>query len=251
MPLRREVPCDDGDVLDDYLPGWLGRVPPTWTGMGESMAYDRAGALGRDASCADDRSVVAMTFDLDQEDLRATVERARSCDPDAWEALYRHCYPRLVNYARRRLPDQQAADDAVAEAMARALRRIADFTWQGAGFDGWMYGILRNVVLEQRRSHDRSLRLVERSASEAGVAHDGESANPGQVVADRHDHDLLRAAFAVLGEDDRELLLLRVVGELSAAETGEVLGMRAGAVRTAQMRALERLRTAMKELGHE
>jgi len=51
-----------------------------------------------------------------------------------------------------------------------------------------------------------------------------------------------RRLLARLPENQRELLLLRVVSGLSAEETGNVLGMSPGAVRVAQHRALARLR---------
>ena len=85
------------------------------------------------------------------DDLHALVARAARRDPDAWEALYRRMHGRLVAYARRRLPSGDLAEDAVAEAMARAIDRIDGFTWQGAGFDAWLYGVLRNVVRESQR----------------------------------------------------------------------------------------------------
>lgn len=46
------------------------------------------------------------------------------------------------------------------------------------------------------------------------------------------------------------MLELQVVAELSAGETGEVLGKGAGAVRMARSRAIDRLRLAMQEPGH-
>ena len=51
-----------------------------------------------------------------------------------------------------------------------------------------------------------------------------------------------RDLVALLPGNLRELLLLRLVSGLSAAETGNLLGMSAGAVRVAQHRALARLR---------
>ena len=50
-----------------------------------------------------------------------------------------------------------------------------------------------------------------------------------------------------LPDHQRELVLLRVVAGLSAEETGNVLGMSAGAVRVAQHRALARLRAMARE----
>jgi RNA polymerase sigma-70 factor (ECF subfamily) len=52
-------------------------------------------------------------------------------------------------------------------------------------------------------------------------------------------------AFRRLRSDQQEVLALRVLGGLSAAQVGEVLGKSEGAVRVAQHRALRSLREAM------
>lgn len=94
--------------------------------------------------------------------LRAIVDRARDVDPAAWAELYRRAYPRLFAYARRRLASEQQAEDAVSETMMRAMAGIGTFRWSGAGFDGWLFGIARNVVFEMYRESARS------SSSEVG-----------------------------------------------------------------------------------
>ena len=55
----------------------------------------------------------------------------------------------------------------------------------------------------------------------------------------------MAGAFRRLRPDQQEVLALRVLGGLSAAQVGEVLGKSEGAVRVAQHRALQSLRTAM------
>src|SRR5207248_9756458 len=62
--------------------------------------------------------------------------------------------PRLVAYARRRLVGD-AAVDAVSEAMVRAVARVDRFVWEGAGFEAWLFGILRHVVLAVRAAFER------------------------------------------------------------------------------------------------
>ena len=54
--------------------------------------------------------------------------------------------------------------------MARALDGIDRFTWQGGGFDAWLYGIVRNVVRELSRARWRNAGPVtdERPATERG-----------------------------------------------------------------------------------
>ena len=188
-----------------------------------------------------------MDGELDPGVLRAVVARAAAHDPDAWEQLYRHCHPRLIRYARRRLPTSEAAEDAVSETMMRAIQGVEAFTWRGAGFDAWMYGILRNVVLETHRRAGRAERLLRRQSADIDLRDQSVAVDLPHGVESADEAAALRSAFATLSPADRELLELRVVGGLSADETGEVLGKRAGAVRMAQSRALERLRRALEE----
>ncbi|MBA3429862.1 MAG: hypothetical protein H0U16_00025 [Actinobacteria bacterium] len=70
---------------------------------------------------------------------------------------------------------------------------------------------------------------------------------PLEEVLANEEEESLRAAFIRLSDDDREVLELRVVGELDARQAGHVLGKRPGAVRMAQSRALERLREFMEK----
>lgn len=181
-------------------------------------------------------------MDRDNE-LQPIIERARAFDPDAWEALYRRLYPRLRAYAGRRLAGP-ACDDAVSEAFTRAMDTVERYSSRAGSFDGWMFGILRNVVLEHYRSR-------------APVRHDTvpepESAEQGpldHLVAGEQAAQV-RRAFDRLEPGDRELLELRVLGELDAKQVGAVLGKRAGAVRMAQTRALSRLATELSELREE
>jgi len=177
----------------------------------------------------------------DTADQPALVERARRGDGAAWEALYRGCYPKLRAYAARRL-DPESARDAVSEAMARAVGRIGRFTWEGGGFDAWLFGILRHVVIDAQRA--ASARAPDEDPGDAA------SGEPGPL-----DHLLgteasaaVRAAFERLGDFDQEVLELRVVAGLSSDEVAAVVGKRPGTVRMAQARALERLRALLTEV---
>ena len=177
--------------------------------------------------------------DEDVSGIRQLVVRAARHDPDAWEALYRRAYPELFAYARRRLSSDQAADDAVSETMLRALDRMACFAWEGAGFDAWLTGILRNVVLETYRTQGRP-------PPGAALAPPG-APGPLEQVIDRDDRARVREAFGRLDPQEQEVLELRVVQGLTAEGVGAVLGRRAGAVRMAQSRALHHLRTLFEE----
>ena len=180
-----------------------------------------------------------MEVSLDQP---ALVARAREGEPAAWEALYRHLYPRLLAYAERRL-DREAARDAVSEAMARAVARIKRFVWNGAGFDAWVFAILRHVVIDAQRT------AAIRAHTGAGEPDEAPSSAPGPLdcLLGAEASTAVRAAFEQLAPCDREMLELRVVAGLSSDEVAAVVGKRPGTVRMAQARALERLRELLEE----
>ena len=176
------------------------------------------------------------------EETSDLVERARRADRDAWEALYRRLYPRLLAYAMRRL-DADGARDAVSETMARAVANIGRYRAVpgSGGFDGWLFGICRHVVLDAQRAAGRR---GYGPPPETAVSH----ADPAEELVSAEEAAAVRRAFALLSDDDRELLELRVVGSLSAEEAAAVLGRRPGAVRMAQSRALTRLRRHLSDV---
>lgn len=169
--------------------------------------------------------------------VRLLAGGAAQRDIEAWEDLYRRNYARLFTYARRRLASDAASDDAVSDTMLRALDRIENFTWQGGGIDAWIYGILRNVIHEAHRRERRSRPMA--TLPDQVLA----DADPVAAVVEGDRRAELRAAFARLSSEDRQLLHLRVVVRLSADGVASATGTTAGAVRTAQSRALHRLRT--------
>jgi RNA polymerase sigma-70 factor, ECF subfamily len=177
------------------------------------------------------------------DDLPDLVARAKEGDGGAWNTLYRRAYPRLLAYARRRL-DGEAARDAVGETMARAVAKIDKFTWKGAGFDAWLFGILRHVVLDAQRA--RARRPIGGPFPDDPVA---DTPGPVDQLLGAEEVAALRVAFAELAPADREVLELRVVAGLSSDEVAAVIGKRPGAVRMAQSRALDRLRVLLAEVG--
>lgn len=176
------------------------------------------------------------------DELAGVVERVKRADPDAWESLYRHSYPRMHAYARMRLPSGETADDAVSEAMARGIAAIGRFGGTNEDLTAWLFGILRNVVREQYR-RVRHIDPNDRDLSDVVSLTPGPEA---AFVAEAEASEV-RKAFGLLDAEEREVLELRVVAGLDAVAVGEVLGKRPGAVRMAQSRALGRLRREVFE----
>jgi RNA polymerase sigma-70 factor, ECF subfamily len=184
---------------------------------------------------------------IEPAEARRLVDAAAAGDDAAWEALYRALYPRLRAFFVRRVGAEQA-DDAIGETMMQAVASIDRFGWTEAGFDGWVFGIARHVSVDHHRRQERVRRYHHISRMFSGNKTDG-TAPVEQDLVIGDDQALVRRLFSQLTPDEQELLELRVIAGLSAEQVGEVLGHKAGAVRTAQSRALAHLRELMVRHG--
>jgi RNA polymerase sigma-70 factor (ECF subfamily) len=147
----------------------------------------------------------------------------------------------VVRYCRARLgriaSHYHAADDVAQEVCIAVLSALPRYRDMGRPFASFVLGIASHKVAD-------AMRAAARLAVPTEEVPDGPDDHPGpeETVVAWVDVQRVRALLARLPRHLRELLILRLVTGLSAEETGNVLGMSAGAVRVAQHRALARLR---------
>jgi RNA polymerase sigma-70 factor (ECF subfamily) len=111
-----------------------------------------------------------------------------------------------------------------------------------------MYHLARRCATDQFRKASSAPVGVDPSALES---HADESAGADESAASRDDHALLHRALGRLDRDDREVLLLSRLQELSFAEVAGVLECSVGAARVRAHRALRTLRDHYFQLQKE
>ncbi len=145
--------------------------------------------------------------------------------------------PRLRRYARALTGDTNRADDLVQDTLERAWSRIR--LWRGGeDIRPWLFTIMHNVFANQVRRYAHEPTLVPLSEEELASEH-----RPQQET----DLDLrdLQTALATLGDEQRELVLLVGLEQLSYQEVATVLGIPIGTVMSRLARAREHLRQAL------
>jgi RNA polymerase sigma-70 factor (ECF subfamily) len=173
--------------------------------------------------------------------LRELTSRAAGGQPAAIESLLEQIRPMVVRYCRARLGritgHYHVADDVAQEVCIAVLSALPRYRDMGRPFASFVFGIASHKVADAVRS-------ASKLAVPTGELPDGPDEGPGpeETVVASLEAQRARALLAQLPAHLRELVILRVVTGLSAEETGNVLGMSAGAVRVAQHRALARLR---------
>jgi RNA polymerase sigma-70 factor, ECF subfamily len=188
--------------------------------------------------------------ELTQVDVEAMVRDARAGDSHALGQLYDTYRDRVARFATGRLGDPEKAEDVTSETFEAVCRNLRSYR-AGTDFEAWLFTIAHRRVADHfRRRYRRQEVALEEASNPAG----GGQAVPGTLPAVAGPEEAVLAAerraevagaFRRLRPDQQEVLALRVLGGLSAAQVGEVLGKSEGAVRVAQHRALQSLRTAM------
>ena len=189
------------------------------------------------------RYIASQTGLVSDEEL-ARLLKARSIP--AWEFLFDQHFDRVYRYALGRLFSREEAEDAAASTFDRALATIDSYSYRGRPALAWLYGIARNVVKETQRAEMRQqgTGLVRRLLGRHNGHRSSDALSLMQVdgvddVVSRMD---LSHALDRLTDIQREVVLLRYFGGLSAAETGQLIGRLETAVYALQARALAALR---------
>lgn len=143
--------------------------------------------------------------------------------------------PRLRRYARALLGDRAAADDLVQDTLERAWSRIGQ--WRpGSDLRAWLFGIMHNLRVDQLRRLAPPMRPVEDA--------DGEPPTP-PTQSDRLELQDLQSALERLPAEQREIVLLVALEDMSYAEIAAMLDIPCGTVMSRLARGRERLRQIM------
>jgi RNA polymerase sigma factor (sigma-70 family) len=156
----------------------------------------------------------------------------------ALEAIYRDLAPTVLGYLRGQgVPDPE---DLASEVFVGVVRNIASFEGDERAFRAWIFSIAHNRLIDQRRRRARRPEQLIDPADLTGSMSEGLVADAEREVEARITGPAARAVLT-LPTDQRAVMLLRVVADLSVAEVSSILDKSEGAVKALQRRALRRL----------
>jgi RNA polymerase sigma factor (sigma-70 family) len=168
----------------------------------------------------------------------AVLEGAQRGAPKAFETIYTTLSPIVVGYLR--LQGAAEPEDLSSEVFVAVLRNIDTFEGDEANFRSWVFTIAHRRLLDERR------RLVRRPTPEPLDAEvDVVAVDDVEVAVENlMSTERVRALCEQLVPDQRDVLLLRLLGRMTIDEVADVVGKGRGAVKALQrrgMRAVGRL----------
>lgn len=177
-------------------------------------------------------------------------------DREAFAALLRRYKSSIYNFSLRQLRAPSLAEDVTQDVFLRVVQNAGEFKHE-ARFSTWLYTIARNLCVDQLRKlgHRRHASLdqpapgapedgaplVEAIAATHPTASVERSAVATQMAAS------IERALDALPEEQREVFLLREVGNLPFRDIAQMTGVGENTVKSRMRYALDRLQEALAE----
>ncbi|MFC1642737.1 RNA polymerase sigma factor, partial [Myxococcota bacterium] len=168
------------------------------------------------------------------------VSQAQTGDTRALIALVERYQGTVYRFSRRLCQNEQDAEDALQETLLTLVHKIAEYRGD-ASLSSWLFTIVRSQCRVKRQPANRQ------SPDEAPDLPDS-SPRPDETASAHQLRAILRAALTELEPKYREVLLLRDVEGLSAAEVAETLGLSVAAVKSRLHRARAMVRHEVEQV---
>ncbi len=161
------------------------------------------------------------------------------------ELVHRH-QSRVRGWLRHLARDSALADDLAQETFIRAWQKLATFKGEGS-FEAWLLTIARNQFLQNIRKSGRESKHIERLESEVQLVAETSAAN--ELHGENPDAERY---LEILGQDERDIMILVYGIGLSHAEASDVTGLALGTVKSHARRSEMKIREqfGLKGFGH-
>jgi RNA polymerase sigma-70 factor (ECF subfamily) len=170
-----------------------------------------------------------------QEEL-SLVARAQSGDQPALSALWDDITPKLYGYLRNVVRDTPLAEDLLQNTWQKAIESLTQFEPRGVRFSAWLFAIAKNECRQEWRSARPHMPLDEAVEYETRTT-DATSLETAMLI-----EQIMKS----LSEEDREMIRLRFLAELSFKEIATVCHISAVTARVRVHRAIIRARTILQ-----
>jgi RNA polymerase sigma-70 factor, ECF subfamily len=170
----------------------------------------------------------------------ADMVAARRREPVAVTRIYTAYAPALFRFFLAAVSDRRQAKDLTSTTFVSAIEDLPRFRGPVDALGGWLFQIARHDLYDFRRRQGRSwTEPLEENLSEATAATGGD--DPEEVAIERLERGRVLVALQQLSPDQREVLLLRMAGGLTAPEVAAALHTTPRAVEALQKRGLAKL----------
>jgi RNA polymerase sigma-70 factor (ECF subfamily) len=184
-----------------------------------------------------------IAADPNHDDFAAHLAGARRGTAPSCRWLYESLAGRVSGYLR--VHGAPEPDDLTNEVFLRVFDHLDGFSGDEPAFRSWVFTIAHRLLIDDHRRRTRRVHTVELSTPLAATIAGGD-AEADAVAALTEQHIAL--VLASLPADQRDVVTLRVMADLSVEQVAAMLGKRPGAVKSLQHRAVANLRRRLQKV---
>lgn len=173
---------------------------------------------------------------------RRLLDEARDGSETAWHTIVTELGPSVAGYARAK--GLSEPDDLMQEVFMNASMAIDRFNGDWDDFRAWLFTIAYRRIAD---AHRRAYRTGSQVSIDTALAVAESRNGPDQAVMVAETTKESIAALDILTPIEREVVLLRIIGEMDSDEVAHIVGKRAGTVRVIQSRAIAKLRRVVRD----
>lgn len=178
-------------------------------------------------------------------DQEKIIARARRGDADAFEQLVVAYRDQVFRLALRMCGSEADADEVAQEAFLSAWKALPNFRGESQ-FSTWLYQLTTHAAIDLMRREKRQIAAAD--ITEVSAADPAPS--PQQQAEQSEQREIVRDAILQLAPEQREVVVLRFMEELSYEEIGAVLKLPSGTVKSRLNRAKAQLKEILSKSGN-
>lgn len=170
------------------------------------------------------------------------IRQMNEGDREGLREVYEEYLSYIYGIVFQMIGNRENAEDIASEFFIRLWEKSASYK-PGSGHRGWMATIARNMTIDFIRKHKREELTDTFEDTAEGFSHDGS-------VESRVIHQLvIKDALETLSEKEREVIHMKVMGDMTLKEIAAVLKVPMGTVAWRYREAVNKLRRCGFEQG--
>ncbi len=178
---------------------------------------------------------------MDNQTIIQLVEKSQQGDSAAFARLYELLYKDLYKAAYYMLGNVHDAENAVSETVLDAFAGIGKLR-DALAFRGWIFAILSNKCKAIMREYVKNREHLSSSPPEDYEQLLGKE---DPEIARAEDTSTLQKAFAVLSQEEKQIVTMTVYGQLDSNEIAARLSLNRNTVRSKYSRALQKMKACL------
>lgn len=174
-------------------------------------------------------------------DTRILVIRAQNGNAEAFGELYQRFANKIYRFLFFKVDSRQTAEDLCQEVFLKAYQNINSANPDS--FQAWLFPIARHHLTDHYRTQKQSQPLPNNLVDKLQQCF-------YQLYARNHKVQLIKSLLPQLKPEYQDIILLRIMQELSVKETAAILNLKPTTVRVRTHRALAKLKSLYEKNHH-